>query len=352
MTVPILIGSGSTVSEADYEVATDLTFEAGEVEQTVSFAANDDDLVEGAETAVLRFGSLPVGVTEGAIPSTTVTLADADPAQIDFTVATSEVAEGGDTTFTFAFVQAVTFERDQTIDLNVGGSATAGDDFIFVGVAPGLLPETYAITFPAESSEVNATIMVVDDSEIEAVAETVTLSATLATTNQSLGAQTITIPASDVPDTPVVTIAAGNTVPEGADAIFTLSRTDALNLPLSDPLTVSVEVTATGSTLSGSPPSTVRFEGGDTTAELAVPTLDDSVVEPPGTVTALIQGSTTNPPVYLTSAINSATVTVNDNDVAAFKFSAGDCRGRPKAAGSSSPSRRTASPLPSPRRSR
>ena len=63
---------------------------------------------------------------------------------------------------------------------------------------------------------------------------------------------------------------------------------------------MSVEVTATGSTLSGSPAPTVRFEGGDATADLAVLTLDDSVVEPPGTVTALIQGSTSNPPVYLT----------------------------------------------------
>ena len=194
-----------------------VTFEAGEVEaDRVLRRQRRRPGRRRRDRRRVRFGTLPVGVTEGAIPSTTVTLADADPAQIDFTVATSEVAEGGDTTFTFAFVQAVTFERDQTIDLNVGGSATAGDDFIFVDVAPGLLPETYAITFPAESSEVNATIMVVDDSEIEAVAETVTLSATLATTNQSLGAQTITFPASDVPDTPVVTIAAGNTVPEGA----------------------------------------------------------------------------------------------------------------------------------------
>ncbi len=40
-------------------------------------------------------------------------------------------------------------------------------------------------------------------------------------------------------------------------------------------------------------------------------------------MTALILGSTTSPPVYLTSAINSATVTVNDNDVAAVTFSAG-----------------------------
>ena len=321
VTVAILI-SGGTASEADYEVATDVTFEAGETQQTVSFAANDDDLVEGPEIVEFAFGTPPAGVTIGATGATTVTLTDADPAQIDFRVATSEVAEGGDTTFTFVFVQAVAFERDQTIDLIVGGTATASD-FTVVGANPGLLPETYAITFLAGASSVSARIRVVDDSEIESAPETVTLSATLATTNRSLGAQTITIPASDVPDTPVVTIATGNTVPEGADAIFTLSRTAALNLPLSDPLTVFVEVTATGSTLGGSPPTTVRFEGGDATAELDVLTLDDSVVEAPGTVTVLIQGSTTNPPVYLTSAINSATVTVNDNDMAAFMFSAG-----------------------------
>ena len=53
-----------------------------------------------------------------------------------------------------------------------------------------------------------------------------------------------------------------------------------------------------------------------------MPTLDDSVVEPPGTVTALIQGSTTNPPVYLTGVANHATVTVSDNDVAAFTLAA------------------------------
>ena len=51
-------------------------------------------------------------------------------------------------------------------------------------------------------------------------------------------------------------------------------------------------------------------------------TLNDSVVEPSGTVTALIRGSTANPPVYLTGAINSATVTVVDDDVAAFTLSA------------------------------
>ena len=238
-----------------------MTFEAGETQQTVSFAANDDDLVEGPETVEFAFGTPPAGVTIGATGTTTVTLADADQAQIAFTVATSEVAEGGETTFTFAFVQAVAFERDQTIDLIVGGTATAGD-FAITDAQGQTLSSPYAIAFAAGTSSVEATLSAVDDAEIEAMAETVTLSATLAATNRSLGVQTITIPASDVPDTPVVTIAAGSTVPEGEDATFTLSRTASTNLPLSDPLTVSVEVTATGSTLGGSAPTTVRFEGG------------------------------------------------------------------------------------------
>ena len=320
VTVPILIGGG-TASEADYEVATDVTFEAGEAQQTVSFAANDDDLVEGPETVEFAFGTPPAGVTIGATGATTVTLADADPVQIDFTIATSEVAEGGDTTFTFAFVQAVTFERDQTIDLIVGGTATASD-FTVVGANPGLLPETYAITFLAGASSVSARIRVVDDSEIESAPETITLSARLASTNASLGSRTITIPASDVPDTPVVTIAQDGTVSEGQDAAFTLSRTEAQNLPLTSTLTVRVEVSATGSTLGGSRPGTASFAAGSRNATLAVATLDDTVVEEAGTVTALVRASTSNPPVYLTGAANHATVTVSDNDVAAFTLAA------------------------------
>ena len=321
VTVAILI-SGGTASEADYKVATDVTFEAGETQQTVSFAANDDDLVEGPEIVEFAFGTPPAGVTIGATGATTVTLTDADPAQIDFRVATSEVAEGGDTTFTFVFVQAVAFERDQTIDLDVGGTATAGADFTVVDASNRTLTAPYAITFPAASSAVDATIRVVDDPEIESAPETVTLSARLTSTNASLGSRTVTIPPSDVPDTPEVTIAQDGTVSEGQDAAFTLSRTDAQNVPLTSTLTVRVEVSATGSTLGGSRPGTATFAAGSRNATLAVATLDDTVVEEAGTVTALVRASTSNPPVYLTGAANHDMVTVNDNDVAAFTLSA------------------------------
>ena len=251
-----------------------------------------------------------------------MTLTDADQAQIAFTTGATQVSEGGQTQLRFAITNGVTFEVDQAINLTLSGTATAGDDFTLADAGNQLLSAPYVITFPAGANSVEATIRAVDDADIEHVAETIALSAQLGLTGASLGTRTIAIPASDVPDTPVVAIAPGSTVVEGTDATFTLSRTASTSLPVSDLLTVSVEVTATGSTLGGAAPATVRFEGGDATADLAVPTLDDSVVEPPGSVTALVRGSTSNPPLYLTHAANSATVNVNDNDVAAFTLSA------------------------------
>ena len=323
VTIPVVLQTTGSASADDLTLDESVTFEAGERSKSLALNATDDDLVEGAETATLEFGTLPDGVTAGSTSTVTLTLTDADQADISFSVGANQIAEGGETQLSFAITNGVTFEVDQAINLTVGGTATQDADFTLLDAVNQTLSAPYAVMFPAGETSTEATISAVDDVDLEHVAETITVSAQLALTGATLGTHTVTIPPSDVPDTPVVTIAPGSGVVEGTDATYTLSRTASASLPLSDPLTVSVEVTATGSTLRGSAPTTVRFEDGDATADLDVLTRDDSVVEPPGTVTALIRGSTTNPPVYLTSAINSATVTVNDNDVAAFTFSAG-----------------------------
>ena len=325
VTIPIVLQTTGSASADDLTLDESVTFEAGESSKPLALNGNDDDLVEGAETALLTLGMLPDGVTAGSTSTVTLTLTDADQADISFSVGANQIAEGGETQLSFAITNGVTFEVDQAINLTVGGTATEGDDFTLVDAGNQTLSAPYVVMFPAGATSAEATISAVDDADIEHVAETITVSAQLGLTGATLGTHTVTIAPSDVPDTPVVTIALGspgNSVDEGTAATFTLSRTASTNLPFSDPLTVSVEVTATGSTLGGSVPTTVRFKDGDATADLVVLTLDDSVVEPSGTVTALIQGSTTNPPVYLTGAINSATVTVNDNDVAAFTLSA------------------------------
>ena len=326
VTIPVVLRTTGSASADDLTLDESVTFEAGEHSKPLALNATDDDLVEGPETATLEFGTLPDGVTAGQ-PSTstaTITIADADQAQIAFTTGAAQVSEGGETqlTFTITNTNGVTFEVDQMIALTVTGTATEGDDFTLANAGGQILSAPYSIAFPAGATAVSATLRAVDDSDIEPVAESITVDAWLALTNTSLS-RTITIPASDVLDAPVVTIAPGSAVSEGQDATFTLSRTVTQSLLLSAPLTVSVEVTATGSTLSGATPSTATFDAGSTTATVEVTTLDDSVVEPPGTVTALVRGSTSNPPVYLTEPPNNATVTVNDNDMAAFMFLAG-----------------------------
>ena len=324
VTIPVVLQTTGSASADDLTLDESVTFEAGERSKPLALNASDDDLVEGPETATLEFGTLPDGVSTGSTSTVTVTLTltDADQADISFSVGANQIAEGGQTQLSFAITNGVTFEVGQAINLTVGGTATESDDFTLANAGGQILSAPHSIAFPAGATAVSATLRAVDDSDIEPVAESVTVDAWLALTNTSLS-RTITIPASDVPDTPVVTIAAGGPVSEGQDATFTLSRTVSQSLPLSAPLTVFVEVTATGSTLSGATPSTATFDAGSTTATVEVTTLDDSVVEPPGTVTALVRGSTSNPPVYLTEPPNNATVTVNDNDMAAFMFSAG-----------------------------
>ena len=162
----------------------------------------------------------------------------------------------------------------------------------------------------------------VDDTEAESAVETITLSATLASTNASLGSRTVTFPPATCPTRRWSRSPREAGLSEGEDATFTLSRTEAQNLPLTSTLTVRVEVSATGSTLGGSRPGTATFAAGSRTATLVVATLDDTVVEEAGTVTVLVRASTSNPPVYLTGAANHAMVTVSDNDVAAFTLAA------------------------------
>ena len=112
-------------------------------------------------------------------------------------------------------------------------------------------------------------------------------------------------------------------VSEGDDAVFTLRRTDTLGTPLTQALSVRVEVTATGGILSGAPSTTVTFAAGESTAELRASTVDDTVVEDAATVTALVRADTASPARYEAGSPNSATVTVRDDDVASFSVSAG-----------------------------
>ena len=191
---------------------------------------------------------------------------------------------------TFAITNGVTFAVDQAIGIEVAGSADVGDDFVLSDFQNRTLSVPYSVMLAAGATRVAAVLGVVNDSDAE-LAETVILSARLASTGTLIGSRTVSIPASDL-DVPEVTVTSEGAVIEGGDAVFTLARTATLGSPLTRALSVRVEVTATGGVLSGAPPSTVTFLAGDGTAELRAATVDDVVVEDAAAVTVLVRADT------------------------------------------------------------
>ncbi len=320
VSVPVVLTTGVSASAGDVTAGDSVTFAADEMHKTLSFEAADDDFVEGPETAALEFGALPDGVTAGATSTSTVTVTDADEAAIDFTLTPEQVDEGSEARLTFAIANGVTFERDQTIDLTFGGAATPGDDFTILDGGGNTLSAPYALVFRAGATSVDATLRAADDAEIERTDETVIVSARLALTDASLGTRTVTIPPSDVPETPVVTITPESAVSEpqvteGQDATFRLTRSG----PVTAELTVGVLVEETGAMLLGTPPASATFAAGASQTTLPVATDDDDEVEDPSTVTVTIRPSTG----YETEAGAASAEVVVVDDVARLELRVG-----------------------------
>ena len=170
-----------------------------------------------------------------------------------------------------------------------------------------------ATTVTATATRSAATVLIEPGSEVS-LAEgeneiTVTVTAEDGTTTNAYTA-TVTRAA-----LPVTTIAASTTpVTEGTAATYTVT----LDRAAREALTVAVSVTESGSVLSGTPPVSVAFAKGATSATLSVPTAADSIVETDSTVTATVTVGTG----YAIGTGASASVTVEDDDAATFTVSA------------------------------
>ena len=141
-----------------------------------------------------------------------------------------------------------------------------------------------------------------------AIAVTVTAADGTTERNYALTVTRALDPEATVPSLSVEAVS--DMVAEGAGAVFRVSRAAATARPLDVALTVS----ESGSVLLGTPPATVTIAEDSTTAELSVATEDDRVDEGDGSVTVTLQTGVG----YTLGAAPSATVSVTDNDLAAF----------------------------------
>ena len=195
VTVPVVAADGSTASTDEYSEPPSVTFAAGEAEQTFTILVTPDALDEGAETVELAFGDLPAGVTAGTNATTAVSIADSEAADIGFSADRGEVSEGGEVRLTFAIANGVTFQRTETINLAIAGTATPGVDFTLVDESGRTLTAPYAIAFPPGVSSVTATVHVTDDTDAEPD-EDISIAASSARRGEPLGTTKIVVQAS------------------------------------------------------------------------------------------------------------------------------------------------------------
>ena len=199
ITIPIVV-TGGTASADEYSAPESVVFSSGSDRQTVSIPLGDDALIEGDETIALAFGDLPTGVTPGTNSTATVTITDADSASFGFAISDGEVGEGAAVELTVTLDGGATFAAAQTIDLTFqGGGASVGVDFTVADSRGQTLTAPYALTLPAGSSSVVATISIVDDAEEEGT-ETIVVSVSHGAA--SIGVRVITILANDAPPPP------------------------------------------------------------------------------------------------------------------------------------------------------
>jgi hypothetical protein len=132
-----------------------LAFSSGSSTATVSINPAADSLVEPAESAILTLGS-GSGYTVAGSSVATGTISNDDQATltIEVTKQASEDATDGELTVT----TNKRFQYPVTLNLGVGGSATAGTDY----VAPGP-----TVTFPANRDSIAIPVTVIGDNVVE-----------------------------------------------------------------------------------------------------------------------------------------------------------------------------------------
>ena len=274
----ITLTAAGTAGTSDYTLdPTTLTLAAGDTEVSATLAAAEDQQEEQAETVAITasHGGASIGSATVTINSIShdATLSALSLTGIDIGTFSSEVTS----------YQASVDHSVLTTTVTATPTHTAAT----VSIEPGA-----EVSLSEGTNEIVLTVTAEDGETTRTYTVTVTRAAA-----------------------PEATITAGTTpVPEGTEASFTVTLAEAPG----EPLTVAVSVTESGTALSGTPPASVAFAQGETSATLTVPTAGDRVVEADSTVTATLAPGTG----YRVGAASSAAVTVEDDDAATFTVTA------------------------------
>ena len=288
--------AGSTAAETDYVVAPrSITIAAGVTAGSATVTAVDDTEVEQGEVIALAasHGTTPIGA--GSI---TISANDRTAFSIAVDPAGAGIAEGETATVT-VHTGGVTFATERTIELTLGGDATAGTDYTIT---------TRSITIVTGATAGTTTVAALEDIEVEP-AETITIGAAIDAT--PIGSRNITIAASDPPAFAIAVDPAGASIAEGEAATVTVS-TGGVTFATEQTIELMVGGDATAGTDYTITTRSITLAAGATAGTTTVEALEDTEVEPAETITV---AASHGPEV-----IGTATITIPENDPPAFSM--------------------------------
>ncbi|MFC7523503.1 Calx-beta domain-containing protein [Parapedobacter sp. GCM10030251] len=308
--------SGTADAGDDYGAITGaVTIPAGQNSITVPVTVADDQVIEATETVVMSLaGGSSASFTFTGTGSATVDIADdesADPANLELAI--SKAADGAEPGtgggFAISLPAGITATEDITVNYDIGGTATAGDDYVAI---------TGTVIIPAGQNRVTIPVTVADDQVIEAT-ETVimTLAGGSSTSFAFTGTGSATVNIADdesmVPANLELTISkTADGAEPGTEGGFTISLPTGITA--SEAITVNVETAGTATsgvdyvTLTG----TAVIAAGRSSVSLPVAVIDDQVVEGMETVEITLNGGSSAS--FTFTGIGSTTVELMDDD--------------------------------------
>ena len=305
--IPLTTADVGGATAADYSgIPETVTFAANQTAVTFTVTATADTDADGGDSVSIGFGTLPAGVFAGS-PATTVTLADDSgpgPTPMTMTARFTHTPSEHDGSngfelhmefshepenFSYRTVQGALFDIEGGRIERVWRRERGKDRQWGMVVAPD---GGGAVTLVARATSDCAAQNAVCDAE----------------GGKFAGDLSLTVPGPASSSLPVVSIVASATpVTEGTAAAFTLSRTGATDAAL----TLTVSVSESEASVSGTPPTSVTFAAASASATLSVATEDDEVAEDASTVTATVSSGSG----YTVSGTSgSADVVVEDDD--------------------------------------
>ena len=284
--IPITHTPQGATTSADYSgVPSSVTFEATDTEQTITFAADDDEHNDDGESALLGFGVLPGGitVTTGQADEATVSITDDDVPSVTvsfgsaaYTVAESDDSDTTDLTEnTVEVTVTLSADPERTVVIpiektNEGGATTADYSGVPQNVTFDSGDTSKSFTFTAAHDTVD------DDSESVKLSFGATLPAGVSAGTPPTSAVTITD--DDVPQVAVAFGQSAYTAVEGSTVTVEVTLSADPERTVVIPIETANEGGASDSDYTGVPQS-VTFDAGDTSKSFDLSAVEDNLAE-------------------------------------------------------------------------